>query len=447
MKSAIALLFALAFVATGIAQEPEGGTEEKLVFPPKLPDAKEVVADTAPEFLRPPATFPREVAIAQTPPTIDFLYYPGQDYPGKPWSVWGDGSVVDRKYYSAIGDHLAPAGNAFVFEYDAAARTLRRLLDVRSLLALPEGHYVPGKIHSRIEQGSDGWLYFSTHRGSTKVTTDEFHFRGDWVLRHHPIEGRSEIVAHAPVPKHCLPTSVLDPDRLIFYGGTTPGVGKDEGGNIHFFAYDVRAKRLVYSGPNGPSRSIALASSSGRVYFTPAKEAGSLMRFDPSKGEPPQPLDATLNMRAATGETPQGVIYLASSGQQNAQAELFALNTRTELVEPLGPAAVGKEDYIATIDADPTGRFLYYIPGAHGSAERDGSPVVQFDVQTRRKKVIAFLHPFYAERYGCALRGTYSSALSPAGDVLYVTWNASRTGGRNWDCCALTVIHIPSSER
>jgi hypothetical protein len=76
----------------------------------------------------------------------------------------------------------------------------------------------------------------------------------------------------------------------------------------------------------------------------------------------------------------------------------------------------------------------------------DGVPVVQFDTKTRTKKVIAFLHPFYQTRYGCTLKGTFSAAVDPRGDKLYVTWNASR-GSRAWDCCALTVVHIPESER
>jgi hypothetical protein len=71
---------------------------------------------------------------------------------------------------------------------------------------------------------------------------------------------------------------------------------------------------------------------------------------------------------------------------------------------------------------------------------------VQFDVQTRQKKVLAFLHPFYQKKYGCTPAGTYSSAVDPQGDKLYVTWNVNR-GGRVWDCCALTVIHIPKEER
>jgi hypothetical protein len=71
---------------------------------------------------------------------------------------------------------------------------------------------------------------------------------------------------------------------------------------------------------------------------------------------------------------------------------------------------------------------------------------VQFDVRTRKKKVIAFLHPFFADKYGCTLKGTFSSAIDPAGDKLYITWNNSR-GSRAWDSCLLTVIHIPEQER
>jgi len=110
------------------------------------------------------------------------------------------------------------------------------------------------------------------------------------------------------------------------------------------------------------------------------------------------------------------------------------------------PAAVGANQYIAAIDADPTGRYLYYVPGAHGGSDRDGSAVVQFDTTTRRRKVIAFLHPFYDKKYGCIPKGTYSLAVSDTGQTLFVTWNTSR-GSRHWDCCALTAIHIPAAER
>lgn len=429
----------------------------ELTFPPTLPGGKLVVTDSSPAFLVAPDTIGKDVLIAKTPPTVDFLFYPGQDYAGKPWSNWGDGSAARGKYYSAIGDHLAigakgdgehGTGTALVFEYDPDAKSLRTLTNTSRLLNMPAGHYTPGKIHSRIDLGDDGWLYFSTHRGSTKVTTDEYHYQGDWILRCHAESGKSEVVAQGPVPKHCIPTSVLDPKRLIFYGGTAPGTGVDDDAGVHFFAYDLRAKKLLYSGPNGPSRYMIFAASTGRVYYVPGKEdmIGPLMRYDPEKRGAPEKIAAALGLRAATQETPQGFVFTISKGGKGAAPELYAFNTRTEQIEKLGPAAVGSATYTTSLDADPTGRYLYYVPGAHGGSERDGSAVVQFDTKTRRKKVIAFLHPFIHDKYGATLVGTFSTAVDPRGDKLYITWNVNR-GGKSWDCCALSVIHIPEAER
>ena len=101
-----------------------------------------------------------------------------------------------------------------------------------------------------------------------------------------------------------------------------------------------------------------------------------------------------------------------------------------------------------------TGRFLYYIAGAHGGAQHDGTPVVQYDVKTRTRKVIAFLHSLLHERAEYITLGTFGSAVSPEGDKVYVTWNGNRgtkredvDGRIRFNTCAMTVIHIPPSER
>jgi hypothetical protein len=240
---------------------PASAVKEPLSFPPRLPGGQIMVTDSSRDFLIPTNTIKSDVEIAQTPPTVDFMFYPGQDYPGKPWSNWGDSLVINGKYYSSIGDHLAlgskgdlnHSGNAFVFEYDPATKRMRQLVEVRKVLNQPVGHYTPGKIHGRLDMGSDGWLYFSTHRGSATATKDTYHYKGDWIIRHHPTTGASEVVAVGPVPKHCIPCSVLDPKRLIFYGGTAAGDLDDES-TIRFFAYDVKNRKLLYSGPDGPAR-------------------------------------------------------------------------------------------------------------------------------------------------------------------------------------------------
>jgi hypothetical protein len=428
-----------------------------ITFPPKLPDGKDVVSETSDAFLKPPASIAKDVLIARTAPTVDFLYYPGQDYEGKPWSNWGDSLAVNGKYYASIGDHLAVgrrndgthgSGTALVLEYDPDKKTIRQLVDVAKTLNVPKGNYTPGKIHGRLDLGDDGWLYFSTHRGSTSATTDQYGYLGDWILRCDPKTGKVEPVVQGPVPKHCIPCSVLDPKRLIFYGGTAPGNGPDDAAGVQFFAYDLAKQKLLYAGPDGPSRYMLFANSTGRVYYVPGKGpmVGALMRYDPEQGGPPVKTDAVLGLRAATQETPQHIVYTVSNGAGGNVAELYAFNTATETVEKLGPAAVGSANYITSIDADSTGRYLYYIPGAHGDSWRDGSAVVQFDTKTRQKKVIAFLHDHFKDKYGVSLVGTFSSAIDPKGDKLYITWNANR-GGKVWDVCALTVIHIPESER
>ena len=142
-------------------------------------------------------------------PTVDFLYVPGQAYEGRPWSNWGDSLAIGEKYYTSIGDHLAPQGNAYVYEYDPVKKQFRCLANVSRTLDLPAGHYVPGKIHTRLDRGEDGWIYFGTHRGSTRATTDANHYQGDWIMRCDPKTAVCEVVSRCPVSKHCIPTESL----------------------------------------------------------------------------------------------------------------------------------------------------------------------------------------------------------------------------------------------
>lgn len=431
------LLLSIPVVTFGQAKTPKA----TVPYPPPLLEGKEVVTDTDAAFLKAPATIAKDVPVPKQPPTVDLLYFPGQTYEGKPWSNWGDSLAVNGKYYASVGDHLAPQGNAFVYEYDPAKKTFRQLVDLKKTIDLPAGHYMPGKIHSRLDMDKDGWLYFATHRGSTKVTTDQYHYKGDWIIRTHPVLNKTEILAVGPVPKHCIPTSAFDVERRIFYGGTAPGVGND-GEGVRFFAFDTVNKKVLYDAPDGPPRAMILAQSTGRVYYVPGKDEanGNLVRFDPKDPTRVVPIAAKLGLRAATTETADGIVYTVSKGGKDG-AIIYAFNTKTETAEELGLATVGSQSYITSLDVDPLGRYLYYVPGAHGGSDKDGTAVVRFDIKTKKREVIAFLHDFYKSKYGLSLVGTYSTALDPQGDKLYITWNANR-GSKNWDTCALTVLHL-----
>ena len=91
--SLAACLLFYALVATtslGFAQAKK--SESELVFPPKLPGDQQVVTDQSDEFLNPPATIKADVAIAKTPPTVDFLFFPAN---------------VILQHFSDLGDQYA----------------------------------------------------------------------------------------------------------------------------------------------------------------------------------------------------------------------------------------------------------------------------------------------------------------------------------------------------
>ena len=437
-------LFVLLF-SLGLLQAEDFGTTsfawaQALSFPPTLPDGKSMVTITSPKLLEPRNVMREGVVVATTPPRVDFLYYLGQDHPGRPWSNWGDSFAVGGKYYSAVGDHEKPRGTAQVYEYDPQTQRLRLLVDLRKFLEksgalAADENYTSGKIHTRLDLGDDGWLYYAGHRGSTRTTNDAHGFRGERVFRTHPESGKTEIVAEFPVPKHVIPMSVLDPRRMIFYGGTAAGEDAQRQG-VCFFAYDVRNRRLLTTASNGPKRCAIFAQSTGQLYWEGH-------RYDPQANQI-TPAPQLPNIRSATRETPTGHVY----GTSDRSADLWRFNVRSEEVERLGPGAVATAEYVTTIDADPTGRYLYYIPGAHGRAEQDGTPVVQFDVKTKTRKVLCFLAPLLTSECGYTPIGTFGSALSEDGSKLYVTWNGYRQGAADaWDVCAMTAIHIPASER
>lgn len=410
-----------------------------LPYPPMLPEGKTVVTETSPLFLKPGPTLLEGVEIAKTAPTVDFAFYPEQNYPGNPWSHRSDGIVVGDKYYSSSNDHLAPKGTAHLWEYDGVQKKFRHLCDttrfLESVKAFPaDMNYRPGEMQSRIDLGSDGWLYYATDRGSPTVTHDANGYRGEWVLRTNPTTLETQIVATHPVAKHTLPASVLDPRRLIYYGGTAPG--KDAANQkIQFFAIDVKTKKILHVADDGPYRTLLFSPSTGKVFWE-----GKC--YDPATNK----ISAANvpNVRSASVETAAGIIY----GTSGTKADLWAYHVKTDELKPLGNIAVGKQQYIASLEVDPTGRYLYYVPGAHGGAHNDNTPVIQLDVKTGKKKVLAFLYQHFWDKYGYALDGSFGNALDEKGERLFISWDGWRRGQpRGWESTALTVLHIPASER
>jgi hypothetical protein len=113
------LTMSMVFLSTGLGITNQTWAKRVDVDPPPMPptvaNGKTIIRFNSKKLLEPPVSM-QNVSVAKTPPVVDFLYYPGQDYEGKPWSNRGDGVAVPGKYNSSIGDNEAPYGNAFVYE-------------------------------------------------------------------------------------------------------------------------------------------------------------------------------------------------------------------------------------------------------------------------------------------------------------------------------------------
>ncbi|MBN1292647.1 MAG: hypothetical protein JXB48_12475 [Candidatus Latescibacteria bacterium] len=79
-----------------------------------------------------------------------------------------------------------------------------------------------------------------------------------------------------------------------------------------------------------------------------------------------------------------------------------------------------------------------------------GAPVIQYDTNTGTKKVLAFLHPYYHEKYGFVNGGSYCFTLSRDGSTLFIVFNGAFDEVKDKDTFGnpcITVVHIPESER
>ena len=155
-------------------------------------------------------------------------------------------------------------------------------------------------------------------------------------------------------------------------------------------------------------------------------------------------------MRASTRETADGCVYGVTQGTN----QLFRYRPAAGEVKLLGPTWLAGE-YTTVAVLSPDERFVYYLPGAHGRAARYGTPVVQYEIATGRRKVLAFLAAAFEAAWDYVPGGTYGVKLSGDGGKLYVNFNGhagDRTRPRamkpnGFGLCGFAAIHVPASER
>jgi sugar lactone lactonase YvrE len=437
-------------------------------WPPELPGVKEHYASVQTDkFLEIPTEVRKamseegyaEFEMAKVAPRVEISFHDRlgpQPAERRLWSSWGDICVArDGSVYSGIGDHGDDAGGdgrCLIYRWDPKKSKLTQVADMGKIVPPKAGQPAWTKVHARIDEGRDGGIYFSCtlnagqRAGDPKYKWNE-RLPGGQLYRYDPKTKETKVFSNLP-PKRCTATSLVDPDRNLWWCNLEGGEGDA------LYALDLESGKVVHQTKDGVvefNRAIALGND-GSIYFN--GKDGKFHRMDPKTGKtsfcgitfPGE----SPGIRSATRMSTNGIFY----GSTHKTNQLYSISPKRKKIDLLGPTwGTGQYTTVMLLSADE--RFLYYLPGSHGQAWKYGTPVMQFDLKRKKRKVLAFLGPALEEQIGYVPGGTYGVKLSKDGSTLYVNFNGhprddirpSNLRPIGFGLNAFAAIHVPESER
>lgn len=389
------------------------------------------VTDQDPAMLVPPKELGGNPAftVAKEVPKITFSTLDGlptrNSKTGGLWSSWGEGIMASNgKLYVGIGDHRGIDANCFLYEYDPKTHGHRQVLDMGKLVGQKPGDYGHGKLHGRLDETPDGWIYMATYWGEhPSMPVAERSKIGGRLARYNVRTDTAEDLG-MPLPGDSFPMHATDAARGIFHGlGLLGG----------YVAYDLRARRPLYAGqlPGDVTwelRSTLIDPKTGCCYGSET-HTRRIVGYDPNRNAffhtratiPRHPVpgkELKPWIRSYTRQRLQDGAIICQT-YDGVMFKFFPDEERTELI---GLNWV-EGRYSTSTALSPDGRYLYYAVGAHGQTWQVGSPIIQMDTETYARKVLAFLHPYYQNKYGYVFGGSYSVSLDEKGGKLLIFWN------------------------
>ncbi|MFC1692623.1 hypothetical protein ACFL1R_03865 [Candidatus Latescibacterota bacterium] len=413
----------------------------------------------------------REFTIAEIPPDIEFAIVPveprflavynNQDESG--W--WGNYCQSDYyeptgTFYSAVADHGVYDAHIYLVEYDPAMKKVLCLPEINRAIGRSKDQFQDGILHGWLDiyqskHLSRPHLWFCTYWSRFPEPSEEDFatgYDGGHIISCDLTTG--DFVDYgAPLPRTSWPYHRVDTQRGMLFAVSLFN---------EFLAWDINEQKTRWAGylPKGIewfNRSILLDSKTGMVYTSNADEYDEkhhMICYDPVKNRfslmnshmPPNARTGTYDqMRAQTRDRgPDGLFWgVTNSG------ELFTFDPDNDEIIDRGLNWPGDQRYTCTMERSPGGRYIYYQVQTY----TEGAPVIQYDTKTNKKKVLAFMLPYYYEKYGYIPTGSYSLKLDDRGEKLFMLWNGAFTdykpdlGVERFGHCAVMLMHIPENER
>lgn len=369
--------------------------------------------------------------------TVFGAVYPHPEYEGNPWSQWGQGiATTDGQFFSAIGDHLGPGGNSYIYEYDDQTRQLILISDILSHTDQEDGHAGYGKVHSQMVPGTCGEFYFSTYWGSARTVDYQGTYTGDILFWVDPTT-RTLAQMEVPVEQHGTPSLAIDPTGRYLFGEAVDPTFKADGVDYGpFYTYDLVSRDVTYRGPDEPHvgfRSI-MVDANGIAYYS--KGDAVLVGYDPETDETIERTGLPGDrLRAASSIGPDGLVY----GVTQNPDRFFSMDENGDFKELSN--ALG---YTTSLGLDPDGSRFFYMPGAHGNSSEWGSPLIAVDTQTGDQETIVELNDMVESSLGYTVGGTYNVAVSSDGSKVFMGVNVGKVGSDNtFGEVILLVIELP----
>ncbi|MFH1742518.1 MAG: hypothetical protein ABIH23_26230 [bacterium] len=398
--------------------------------------------------------------VAETPSTLRFSVVKGcvpiEEGNQGTWSSWGEPILAsDGNYYTSVGNHCGVDGLTYIIRYNPDTGEQTRVFDSYVLFDHQPGTYGHGKLHGRLDEYPRGYLIAATYWGipplSTKYKGEFFTgpIPGGRLIRVNIAKGTTEDLG-VPFERDSWPMFATDTKRGIFYA-----IGYDR----HFLAYDFKTMQPLYAALPPANiawfeRATLVDEKTGCCYST---SQGRFVKYDPATNKitflkslvplkPNEKPEEHQNIRCYTRSRTKDGCFLA----QSFTGMIFKFFPDTDTVEPVD-VNWGQGYYCTSMALSPGERYLYYTVDVHGSSYTHGCPVVQYDLQKKRRKVIAFLHPYYADNYKYIFGGSYAVLRNTDGSQIFITWNGKfREGkdkGESFGDPSLMLIDVPASER
>ena len=415
--------------------------------------------------------FGKEFTVAKTPPEIEFAIVPVEprflavynDQDNSGW--WGNycQSAYDSstgKFYSAVADHGAYDAHIYLVEYDSSAKIISCPQEVNRAIGRTEDQFMDGILHGWLDiyqsrEHPRPHLWFCTYWSRFPEPVEKDYatgYDGGHIISYDMATG-DFMDYGAPVARASWPYHRVDTQRGMIYAVGFYG---------EFLAWDINERKTRWAGylpgdMQWNNRAILLDRKSGMVYTTNADESDKekhMIKYDPFKNRffklnchmPLNNETGTYDpMRAQTRDSGHDSLFRGVTNN----GTLFTFDPEKEEIADKGLNWPGENRYTCSMDRSPGGRYIYYQVQDYAN----GSPVIQYDTRTGTKKVLAFMLPYYYEKYGYVPTGSYSLKLDDKGEKLFMLWNGAFTefkpdlGVGRFGHCSVTVMNIPESER